>query len=459
MGSYPLEYAYIRTTFARHPWRASAESMKGLNTHLTRVLLLAGFMLSFAFAPAAVEPAGHGGQEVEAAGHGAHDGDAGHHGEHDGHGHGLECHEAEYNAGDVAKHHISDANVYSIGPWSIPLPCMVYVKGEGFKMFSSGKLSPGHHGNGHKAYDGFVLYHHALMRVKDASFPKGNIEVTCFGHDTEIVNGKEKDVKYVMLAGEKYKIESKSTLDGGLFGGGITSFYDFSLTKNVVTMIVVFILLTWMFLAIAKTYVRRDGMAPKGLQSVVEPVFLFIQDEVAKPILGHNWQKYQPFLMSLFFFILGLNLFGQIPFFGNSNVTGNISVTIGLALFTLLVVNFSGNSHYWQHVFWMPGVPAFVKIILTPVEILGVFLKPMTLFIRLFGNISAGHMVIVIFVSLIFIFGNAGQNLTGGIAGTVLAVPLTMFMLALELLVAFLQAFVFTILTAVYIGAAVEEHH
>lgn len=327
-------------------------------------------MLSFTTLRAVEEPSDPGTHQDEAAAHEAHGEEDAHHDDHGGHGHGLECHEAEYNAGDVAKHHISDANVYSIGPWSIPLPCMVYVKGEGFKTFSSGKLEPGHHGNGHKAYDGFVLYHHALMRVKDDAFPKGNIEVSCFGHETKEVNGKEKDVKYVMLDGEKFYIESKSTLDGGLFGGGITSFYDFSLTKNVVTMIVVFGLLAWMFLVIAKAYARRDGMAPKGIQSVVEPVFLFIQDEVAKPILGHNWQKYQPFLMSLFFFILGLNLFGQIPFFGNSNVTGNISVTIGLALFTLLVVNFSGNSHYWQHVFWMPGVPAFVKIILTPVEIL-----------------------------------------------------------------------------------------
>jgi len=152
-------------------------------------------------------------------------------------------------------------------------------------------------------------------------------------------------------------------------------------------------------------------------------------------------------------------LFGQIPFFGNSNVTGHISVTIALALFTALVVNLSGNKHYWQHILWMPGVPAFVKIILTPVELLGVILKPMTLFIRLFGNLSAGHMVIVIFVSLIFIFGQAGESLPGSITGIALSVPLTMFMLALELLVAFLQAFVFTILSAVYIGAAVEEHH
>jgi len=402
------------------------------------------------------EARGDSGHETDAHADVSHDA----HGDVDGgHGHGLDCHVTEFNAGDIAKHHVADANVFSIGPWSIPLPCMVYVKGEGFKFFSSGKLDPGHHGNGHKAYDHFVLYHHALNRINDSSFPTGEVEVDCFGHETVMVDGEEQDVTFVMFHGEKYNLDAKSTMDGGLFGGGITSFYDFSLTKNVVTMIVVFALLSWMFIVIAKGYVAREGNAPKGVQSFMEPIFMFIQDEVAKPILGHSWQKYQPFLMALFFFILGLNLFGQIPFFGNANVTGNISVTIALALFTLLVVNISGNSNYWQHVFWMPGVPAFVKIILTPVEILGVFLKPMTLFIRLFGNISAGHMVIVIFVSLIFIFGNAGQNIAGGVTGAALAIPLTIFMMALELLVAFLQAFVFTILTAVYIGAAIEDHH
>lgn len=371
----------------------------------------------------------------------------------------MECHPAEYNAGNVAMHHTADANVYSIGPLNIPLPCIVYLKGEGFKMFSSGKFHPGHHGIGHVVDDRFALFHHKLMYVADPAFPMGTVEPECYGHHTEMAGGKEKDVYTVKYEGKEYIMEGRSTLDGGLLGGGMTSFYDFSLTKNVVSMLICFILLAWAFAVVAKAYRTREGMAPKGLQSFIEPMFLFIQDEVSKPILGDKWQKYNPFLMALFFFILGLNLFGQIPFFGNSNVTGNISVTIALALFTMLVVNLSGNKHYWQHIFWMPGVPAFVKFILTPVELIGVILKPLTLFVRLFGNISAGHMVIVIFVSLIFIFGKAGESLSGGITGAVMAVPLTMFMMALELLVALLQAFVFTILTAVYIGAATEEHH
>jgi F-type H+-transporting ATPase subunit a len=318
------------------------------------------------------------------------------------------------------------------------------------------------------AANNFVLYGGALHHVVDPSFPIGKEEVCYFGHKTVVseiekegkVEVVEKEVATVVLKnGGEFEIAPKSTLDGGLFGGGITSWYDFSLTKNVASMLLVFLFLIWMFFGIKNAYIKREGQAPSGMQSVIEPVFAFIQDEVSKPILGHKWEKYQPFLMSIFFFILGLNLFGQIPFFGNSNVTGHISVTIALALFTALVVNLSGNKHYWQHILWMPGVPAFVKVILTPVELLGVILKPMTLFIRLFGNLSAGHMVIVIFVSLIFIFGKAGESLAGSITGIALSVPLTMFMLALELLVAFLQAFVFTILSAVYIGAAVEEHH
>lgn len=394
---------------------------------------------------------GHG--DLHASDHG--DDHASHEGDH----HSLECHPAEYNPGNVAVHHISDANVYSIGPWSLPLPCIVYVKGDGFKMFSSGRFKPGHHGIGNMAIDRFALFHHKLMRVNDPSFPVEAVEVECFGHHVETIEGEEKEIYTLKYDGKEYPLDARTTLDGGVLGGGHTSFYDFSLTKNVVSMLICFLFLAWMFISIAKAYQVREGKSPKGMQSFMEPMFLFIQEEVSKPILGNKWTKYQPFLMALFFFILGLNLFGQIPIFGNSNVTGNISVTIALALFTMVIVNFSGNRNYWQHIFWMPGVPAFVKFILTPVEILGVFLKPLTLFVRLFGNISAGHMVIVIFVSLIFIFGNAGENLVGGITGMVMAIPLTMFMMALELLVALLQAFVFTILTAVYIGAAIEEHH
>lgn len=364
----------------------------------------------------------------------------------------------DFDPGKTAFHHVSDQNIYTIGPVSIPLPCILYVPGEGLHTFSSGKFEIGHHGNGHKAVDRFVLVEGTVKRISDPSFPTGEVEISGFIPKVETgQDGKEKDVIYVCHNEKLYLAESKSTADGGMFGGGITSFYDFSITKNVVSMLIVFALLAWMFISIANAYKKREGQAPKGLQSFIEPIFLFIQDEVAKPFIGARWEQYLPFLQTLFFFILGLNLFGQIPFLGGSNVTGNLAFTGVLALFTFFVVNFSGNKHYWEHIFWMPGAPAWVKLILTPVEFLGIFIKPFTLMLRLAANITAGHIVIVVFVSLIFVFGKGqvAPSLGTGIGSTLL----TMFMMSIELLVAFIQAFVFTLLTASYIGAATEEAH
>ncbi len=368
----------------------------------------------------------------------------------------------QFDAGATAFHHIADANVYSIGPLSIPLPCILYSKDDGVAMFSSGKLGIGHHQTGHKAYKGYVLYHGNIMRVNDNSFPKDLVEPVCFGYKMKKdAKGHDKKVPTAIYHGKTYDLDANSTFLGSLVGGGITSFHDFSITKNVMSMILMLLFCLWLFTAVARSYKRREGQAPSGLQSLIEPVFVFIQDEVAKPFLGPKWEKYLPFLMSLFFFILALNLFGQIPFFGGSNPTGNISVTFVLAIITFLVVSFSGNAHYWEHVFWMPGVPAWVKTILTPVEVMGLFIKPLTLMLRLFANITAGHIVISIFVSLIFIFGNDGATVYTGkaLGASVASILLGLFMMAIELLVAFLQAFVFTILTASYIGAAVEEPH
>ncbi len=372
----------------------------------------------------------------------------------------LEKH--DFDPGATAFHHIADQNIYSIGPFHIPLPCFLYAPEHGWSIFSSGKFHATSHGNGHVAIDKYVLVEGMVMRINDPSFPDGEVEVEAhpFWEKVAQEDGKEKDVAFICKGGQLYETEQRSTADGGLFGGGITSFYDFSLTKNVVTMLIIFALLAWMFLSIAKAYKTRDGMAPSGLQSLIEPVFLFIQDDVAKPFLGHKWEKYQPFLMALFFFILGLNLFGQIPFFGGSNVTGNLAVTLVLAVIVFIVTNINGNKHYWEHVFWMPGIPPILKIlIITPVEILGLFIKPVTLMLRLFANITAGHMVIVIFVGLIFMFGKSGENVPASLGTAVGSTLLGLFMMAIELLVAFIQAFVFTILTASYIGAATEEAH
>lgn len=374
-------------------------------------------------------------------------------GDHDLCGHAGH-HGGEFDPAATAFHHISDPNVYSIGPFNLPLPCILYAPGEGLDIFMSSKFHFDFqgHGDGHMSYKGYVLDGGTVKRVKDPSFPQEAVEIGGFAHDG--------DISYVCYEGTPYLLEAKSTMDGGLFGGGITSFYDFSISKNVVSMLLVALFFFWVFMKITRSYKEREGQAPKGLQSFMEPIFLFIQDEVAKPFLGPKYATYQPFLMSLFFFILGLNLFGQIPFFGNANVTGNLAFTMALALFAFFVTNLSGKKDYWKHVLWMPGVPAGIKaIIITPVEILGLFIKPFTLMLRLFANITAGHIVVLSFIGLIFIFGNSGQSVGGASLGAIVSVPLTIFMMAIELLVAFIQAFVFTILTASYIGAAIEEHH
>ncbi len=380
------------------------------------------------------------------------------------HGETGGCGEPEhgpFNPGGTAFHHISDQNIYSIGPFTLPLPCFLYAPAAGWSIFSSGAFHADAHGNGHTAVDRYVLVEGMVRRVSDPAFPAGTVAVGHHPHFLKLENaaGKTVEVPHICYGDRLWATEARSTADGGLFGGGITSFYDFSLTKNVVSMLVILVLFGWMFLSVAKAYRDRDGQAPKGIQSFIEPIFLFIQDEVAKPFIGHKWETYLPFLMSLFFFILGLNLFGQVPFLGGSNVTGNLGVTMVLAVITFLVVNLSGNRNYWEHVLWMPGVPAWVKTVLTPVEVLGVFIKPLTLMLRLFANITAGHMVIVIFVGLIFLFGKSGESAGASYGTAVGSTVLTIFMMSIELLVAFIQAFVFTILTASYIGAATEESH
>lgn len=400
----------------------------------------------------------HGGHDHSGHDHGAHANDD--HGHMNACGHSLD--HGPYNPGAAAFHHISDQNIYNIGPWHFPLPCFMYVHGEGLDVFSSGRFDADGHGVGRKAYNKFVLFEGLASRVIDPSFPDGEVELG--DHNvyakTEQINGKDNEVVYVCYGGKSWKTESRSTLDGGLFGGGLTTFTDFSITKNVLSMILILLFGFFLFSRVAKAYVRREGMAPNGTQGFIEPIFLFIQDEVCKPFLGHKWEKYQPFIMALFFFILFLNLFGQIPFFGGTNVTGSLSVTFVLAILTFLVVNLNGNKHYWEHVLWMPGVPPVIKIlVLTLVEIMGLFIKPLTLMLRLFGNITAGHMIITIFVGLIFVFGKSGENVPGSVGAIFGSTLLTLFMMAIELLVAFIQAFVFAILTASYIGAATEEAH
>lgn len=377
-----------------------------------------------------------------------------HSGNHDTH--------AAYDPAATAIHHISDGNVYTIlDAVTFPLPTILYAPEKGWDIFFSSVFHAGHHEDGHHSYNGYVLHHGSVFRVAEPGFPmEGSVELEGFKHTEEEVNGKKTDRYFVNYQGKAYILDSRSTLDGGVLGGSLTSFYDFSITKNVLSMLMVFGFMFWAFRTAASRYRNHPDSAPKGIQAFLEPIFLFIRDEVAVPFIGkHKYMKFFPLLLSIFFFILGLNLFGQIPFLGSTNVTGNLSVTFIIAFIVFIVVNINGNKHYWQHIFWMPGVPVPVRILLAGVEGMSLFIKPLTLMLRLAGNISAGHIAILSFIGLIFIFGNAGQSVGGGVIGTFMAIPLTLFMMAIELIVAFVQAFVFTILTASYIGAAIEEHH
>lgn len=384
----------------------------------------------------------------------------------DDHGHhnhvicGVEI-DHTFDPAGTAIHHISDGNVYSILDWiRIPLP-MFLKSDKGWDVFMSSKFHPGHHEDGHNSYNGYVMHHGSVYRVVDAGFPmEGSVEVSGFFKKKEKVDGKEKEVPYVCYNENSYKLHARSTLDAGMLGGGITSFWDFSITKNVMAMFLVGFILFWLFRGAAKKYQRNPNSAPSGIQSYLEPIVLFVRDEIAIPFVGEKkYAKYLPFLLCVFFFILGLNLFGQVPFLGNVNASGNLTITLVLALIVFFVVNLSGNKHYWKHIFWMDGVPTFVKPLLGVVEGMGLFIKPITLMLRLAGNISAGHIAITSFLGLIFIFSKGGASIGGGLTGAAMGVPLTLFMSGIEIIVAFVQAFVFTILTASYIGAATEEHH
>jgi len=223
---------------------------------------------------------------------------------------------------------------------------------------------------------------------------------------------------------------------------------DFSITKNVVMIFMVFAIMFFMFSRMAKSY-RKNGGIPKGMGRFLEPIVLYVRDEIARPNIGEkHYKRYMSYLLTVFFFVWIVNLFGLTPI--GMNVTNNIAVTLCLALITYLITTFSGNKNYWKHIFWMPGVPVPMKIILAPIELLGTFIKPFALMIRLYANITAGHVVLMSIVGMIFLF----QNWIGSGLSFLLAFVLAI----LELLVAALQAYIFTVLSALYFGMAVEEH-
>ena len=275
---------------------------------------------------------------------------------------------------------------------------------------------------------------------------------SAFHHGEEVV--KKGDVYYKLYHEKIYKTDAEGTINYGEHHEILNDKpLDFSITRNVASMWFSILIIIWLFTAAAKRY-KGQPAAPKGVQSLVEPLILFVRDDVAYAQIGkEKADKFMPFLLTLFFFIWINNLIGLIPFFpGGSNLTGNISLTLVLALITFLVTNISGTKSYWKHVFWMPGVPVPIRLLLSVIEFIGLFTKPFALMIRLLANITAGHIIILSLFSLIFVMKSVA------IAPVSVLMGLMMFML--ELLVAVLQAYIFTLLSALFIGMAVhEEEH
>ena len=350
-------------------------------------------------------------------------------------GHAEGTHEAadqpkKFNAAEVIFGHVLDGHEYhfmDIGehPVTLPLPIILYSPTRGsWDFFMSSRFD-----HGHASYQGYMLLNeHSIHSM---------------GLDT--LSGKK------FSAGDIIAVNEQGQYDATV------QFYDLSMTRNVVQMLLALFLFTFIMFRVAARYKKGIGVtsAPKGSQSLLEPIITFVRDEVAKPNLGASYPRYLPFLLTVFFFILVNNIFGLIP--GSANVTGNIAFTVVLGLLSFVVILISSNKHYWGHIFNPPGVPFGVKLILVPVEFLGVFIKPFALIIRLFANMVAGHIIIICLISLIFIFGELSP--IAGWGASPLAIGFTVFIYMIEVLVAFLQAFIFTMLTAVFIGQALEGAH
>ncbi len=326
--------------------------------------------------------------------------------------------EVDFNVTETILEHIKDEHSWHLwGNKSIHLPVIVKTN-KGYEVFSSEKLVE-------------------VERLENGTYEfkpiiyKGNF-------DYKLIEGK---LKIVDANGNVDKAANKQ-------------FWDLSITKNVASLFVSVFILLVVLLTAAAAY-KKTGVksAPKGIQSFMEPIILFVRDEVAIPNIGAKKAgKYLPFLLTIFFLILVNNFLGLIPFFpGGANVSGNIAFTMTLAVCVFVVVNLSANKSYWEHIFWMPGMHWSMKLFLAPIELIGVFTKPISLMIRLFANITAGHILVLSLICLIFIFKT--------VFASAIAVPFAVFIGMIELLVAFLQAFIFTMLAAMYIGMATEEHH
>ena len=310
----------------------------------------------------------------------------------------------KFNAGEMIMHHIGDSHEWhftTIGDFhaTIPLLVIIYNPEVGLDVFPSSKFidETGHTNLHHGSYGDYVIHNDKIHSVNEA-----------------------------------------------------LHIYDISITKNVASLLISFFLLITVFLVIAARYKKNTLSAPRGVQSFFEPIIVYIINEVAKPVLGEKkYKKYLPYLLTVFFFIWFNNMLGLIP--GGANLTGNIAITMMLALITFLITNLSGNLNYWKHILWTPGVPLPLRIIILPIEVVGIFTKPFSLMIRLFANITAGHIIILSFIGLIFIFNS--------VLMAPVSIAFGLFMMFMELFVAILQAYIFTLLSAMYIGSAIEDAH
>ena len=315
---------------------------------------------------------------------------------------------------EYIQHHLLDAHSFTFFSdeaegkhYGFSLPVILWDNG--LKVFSSSKF---HHGEEVAEVDGnyYTLHHEKIYKLDSAN---AGLKLNEHGHPENIRP------------------------------------LDFSITKSVLAMLFTALLMFILFVGLARSY--KKGPIPTGAGRLLEPLILFIRDEVAIPNIGETkYRKYMGFLLTVFFFIWILNILGMTPL--AVNVTGNISVTVCLALFTYVITQLSANSGYWKHIFWMPDVPVLMKIALIPIEILGTLTKPFALLVRLYANITAGHVVIMSLLAMIFV----GRNLA---ADMPISIGLTLFISVIELLVAFLQAFIFTMLSSLFIGMAVQDHH
>jgi len=360
----------------------------------------------------------------------------------DAHDHHESERQDAFNPSNFIIHHIADA--HDIHLWGeghsavhIPLPIIVYSEAHGLDVFMSSAFEG--HGD-----------------VRTAVRPSGATYELSHGHIALV------DDHHIHHSHDGHDHDHASHGEDGHEGhahhGPVV--YDLSITKSIFGMLLMLGLMVVLFGRMAGSYRNRQGQAPTGLTNALEPLVLFLRDEIAIPNIGEKKaDKFLPFLMTVFFFIFFANLLGLVPFIGGFNVTGTLGITMVLASLVFLITTLNGNKHYWGHLFWPPGVPLFVMPIIIPIEIVGMFLKPIVLMIRLTANISAGHIIILSFVSLILIFGKGGDALAAGYGIGIFSTAFMIFMYCLELLVAFLQAFVFTLLAAIYFGEATHEAH